>query len=127
MEHTLDPKRKPLLALEFEEYSTLNKSYIVWILGYPIAVKEFFQSIILFVMVVLAFNFGYAGNGQVVQVASQLCTEGIYTPTTGLWIKCYPYSEGNALKWNCINNTVPWTDPFPEDFNHTINTKVSSA
>jgi len=103
------------VAFECKEYSTTNKSYIFWIMGFPIALREFLQAIVFFVMISMAFNFGYQGNSQVVMLASQLCTEGIYDHTTGMWTKCYPHSNGLVLEWSCINNTngTPFADPFP--------------
>ena len=120
MEATNDPKKKPLLALEVAEYSTLNKGHILWLFGYPIAIKEFMQSVLFFVIVVLAFNFGYSGNGQVIAVASQLCTEGVYDHTTGLWTKCYANQRGNQIEWSCINNSDPFSEPFPNGTIHSF-------
>jgi hypothetical protein len=121
MEPISDPKKKPILALEVAEYSTINKGHILWLFGHPIAIREFFQATIFFVICVLAFNYGYAGNGQVVAVASQLCTEGVYDQSTHLWIKCYPNQQGNSVIWSCVNNSQPFSEVFPIDYNHTLN------
>ena len=121
MEPIASNGKKPLIALEVAEYSTLNKGHILWLFGYPIAIKEFMQSVLFFVIVVLAFNFGYTGNGQVIAVASQLCTEGVYDHTTGLWTKCYPTQSeatGTTIFWSCVNNSEPFSNPFPENATH---------
>lgn len=109
---------KKIINIECKEYATEQKGYIIYLFGLAIPLKEFMATILTFVLVIFAVNFGYAGNADVVKLSAHLCNDGIYDQTTHLWTKCYPVQNGTTLSWSCINNSKtfnPSGDPFNSD------------
>lgn len=76
---------------------------------FPISVfGKMISTILLFVLVALAYNIGQHDAYQIVAIAGYL-SDGIYDPATNSYTKCIPVLEGNKAIFDCTGNYTTYT------------------